>query len=216
MLSIKNISKTFSAASDSILQGVTLKLHPGESLAILGDSGSGKSTFLNIISGLVAPSQGKVILGEESLYELKPKRRDKIRLEKFGLVFQQFNLIECLSTKDNITLPARYLNYQYEERLDWLAHRLGITECLNKKVTSLSGGQQQRVAIARALINRPKFVFADEPTGNLDSRSTEKVADLLFDCTSKENTGLIVVTHSDKVAARADTVLRLVNGTLVP
>jgi putative ABC transport system ATP-binding protein len=214
VLKLDNIRKTFEHASSPILDDVSLSLASGHSLAIMGASGSGKSTLLNIIAGLIAPDGGSVEFNGQVVTSLRPAQKDRFRAENFGMVFQQFNLIDSLNLEDNVSLPARYLGSKHADYLDELLNQLSINHRRSDNIEQLSGGEQQRVAIARALINKPDLVLADEPTGNLDTQTSEEVCRLLYDLTTKSQTALMIVTHSMEVAERADRILWLKQGKL--
>ena len=214
MLTLKGVSKRYANAEHPVLDTVNLCIAPGESLAIMGASGSGKSTLLNIAAGLVEPDTGEVLIGEQNIIALPPPQRDTLRANTLGMVFQQFNLIECLSAEHNITLVCRYLGLPYEHEFQRLINILGIAHRISAPLGALSGGEQQRVAIARALLHQPKLVLADEPTGNLDADTSVEVADLLFGLCKESQTSLVVVTHSDAIAERAKRSVRLERGRL--
>jgi len=215
MLELKNVTKAYDAKS-MLLQDINLSLAAGSSVAIMGASGSGKSTLLNMIAGLVPSSAGAIYLHEQCMTELSETARDGLRARHIGMVFQQFNLIDCLSVADNIALPARYLKVDYQPRFDLLLAQLGIGHLKHASIDRLSGGEQQRVAIARALIHQPALILADEPTGNLDENTSEQVADLLFSLAQSYRAALVVVTHAKEIAARAGRCFSLTHGTLVP
>lgn len=216
MLLVTKVSKRYATSSAALFSGITLKVAAGESLAIMGASGCGKSTLLNIIAGLVTSDSGSVVIDGQETSGLAESLRDAFRAAHIGMVFQQFNLIDCLSVVDNITLPARYLKRPYQQRLALLLQSMGLEHKQNSAIGDLSGGEQQRVAIARALIHSPKLILADEPTGNLDEATSDTVADCLFNLAKTHGAALLVVTHAKEIAARADRAVVIKHGQLEP
>jgi putative ABC transport system ATP-binding protein len=214
LLSVQNIKKVFHTADGPfhVLRGIDLKLDAGETIALTGESGSGKSTLLHLIGGLDSADGGAILLDGTDVAKLDDNARSKLRREKVGVIFQQFNLIPSLRVFDNIVFQAK-LSGKFD--LAWtqdLAERLGLTDQLKKFPENLSGGQQQRVAIARTLAARPKLVLADEPTGNLDEDSAEAVMLLLLELVKDSGAGLLTVTHSEKIAARHQKRMHLAAG----
>jgi len=198
----------------SILDKLDFHLEAKQSVAISGDSGSGKSTFLNIIAALDHADKGVVKVAGLTLSSMSEIQADLFRKKHLGIVFQQFNLIDCLSVWDNITFPARLNGLPIGQYHNDLLEQLGLSSHKDKLPVNLSGGEQQRVAIARALSHQPSLVLADEPTGNLDDNNSQRVSELLFGLCNKLGLTLAVVTHSPKVAAFADTRLILQQGRL--
>ncbi|MFY9655347.1 MAG: ABC transporter ATP-binding protein [Methylocystis sp.] len=197
-----------------ILKGVDISLAPGETLALMGESGSGKSTVLNLAAGLDAPEEGEIRLCGQSLGALSEAERARLRRETVGLVFQRFNLIASLTVAQNLSFQARLCG-----RLDpaWQAEltaRLGLTGLEGRYPEALSGGQQQRVAIGRALAARPRLILADEPTGNLDEASGDEALSLMLDLVAASGAGLLIVTHSARLAARLGRQARLEHGVM--
>jgi putative ABC transport system ATP-binding protein len=215
VLNIQSICKSFDESVTPLLNNVSFSLADGESLAIMGASGSGKSTLLNIIAGLTHCESGTIYHNSADLNRLSSSQRDRYRAEHFGMVFQQFNLIDSLNVEDNASLPARYLGLPYAERLSPLIEQLGLANKKSSPISQLSGGEQQRVAIARALVHKPSLILADEPTGNLDNQTSEKVSNVLYDLVRESGTSMIIVTHSEDVANKADRVVQLKQGRLV-
>ena len=218
LLSLRSVSKSYAAGAErtQILHDVSFDLGAGETLALTGESGSGKSTLLHLIAGLDAPDTGQIILTGSPVHDLDDAGRARLRRGTIGLVFQQFNLVPSLTVAANIAFQAR-LAGQYDP--DWaaeLAGRLGLTDHLPKYPEALSGGQQQRVAIARTLAPRPKLVLADEPTGNLDEDTADRVFGLLLDCAATTGAAVLVVTHSQHLAQRLGRRLHLTRGRLAP
>lgn len=199
ILEVVDITKRYSINHrKNALEKTNIHFKKGSINVIQGKSGSGKSTLLNIIGGMEFPTSGKVYFNNESFYDLPDSRQSNIRGEKFGFVFQSFQLIPELTVKENIELPLKFIKKKINEdhvMIENLTNELGITNLLNKKPSFLSGGEQQRVAIARALITEPDILFADEPTGNLDHITTKSIVNLLTKLNSEKNLTLIVVTH---------------------
>ena len=194
------------------LRGVSVTIQKGEFVAVLGRSGSGKSTLLNILAGLDKPSKGKVCIDGTDIFHLSEEKRTLLRREKIGFVFQAYELLHSLTVIENIRLPELTKDAQYvEELLD----ALKIRQYEKSYPDQLSGGEQQRTAIARALVNHPPILFADEPTGNLDSRTERVVIDLLKSLAAKYGTSILLVTHNEELVRDADRVIRLEDGEIV-
>jgi putative ABC transport system ATP-binding protein len=195
------------------LDGVSAALSSGSFTAIMGPSGSGKSTFLNVAAGLDRPTSGSVVLGNASLEQLSERRLTILRRERIGFVFQAFNLLPSLTVAQNIALPLRLGGHRpRRSAVREIAARVGLDKRLGDRPAQLSGGQQQRVAIARALITRPEVVFADEPTGALDTRTGHEVLSLLREVVNRDGRTVVMVTHDPAAAAYADRVLLLADG----
>jgi putative ABC transport system ATP-binding protein len=201
-------------SNKSILDKLDFHLEAKQSVAISGDSGSGKSTLLNILAALDNADKGVVRVAGLMLNSMSEVQADQFRKKHLGIVFQQFNLIDCLSVWDNITFPARLNGLPIGSYHNNLLEQLGLGSHKNTRPVNLSGGEQQRVAIARALSHQPSLVLADEPTGNLDDNNSQRVSELLFGLCKTLGLTLVVVTHSPKVAAFADTRLLLQQGRL--
>jgi putative ABC transport system ATP-binding protein len=199
-----------------ILEGIDLEINAGESVAIVGASGSGKTTLLGILAGLDVPTSGTVILCGAELTALDEEERAKVRGEQIGFVFQTFQLLGSLTALENVMLPAELRGDSEAERdaRDLLA-KVGLAERLDHYPRQLSGGEQQRVAIARAFASRPNVLFADEPTGNLDTRTGQKIIELLFELNAEFDTTLVLVTHDDRLAARCQRTIEIASGRLV-
>lgn len=198
------------------LSEVSFSVETGEYVAIMGESGSGKTTLLNILAALDQPTSGKVFLDGKDLTAIKEREIAAFRRDNLGFVFQDFNLLDTFSLRDNIFLPlvlAGKRVQEMEQRLQPIAEQLGITKLLDKYPYEVSGGQKQRAAVARALISRPKLILADEPTGALDSKSTDSLLDVFSTIHSSGQT-ILMVTHSTKAASRAGRVLFIKDGTL--
>ena len=195
------------------LDGVTVELAPGTFTAVMGPSGSGKSTFLHVAAGLERPDGGSVVLGDKELSKLSERRLTILRRKRVGFVFQAFNLMPSLTVDQNIGLPARLAGTKLDR--DWLREvieRTGLSDRRRHRPAQLSGGQQQRVAIARALAGRPDVVFADEPTGALDSGTSAEVLGLLREIVDETGQTLVMVTHDPDAAGYADRVVHLADG----
>lgn len=200
-----------------VLKGVDIERPPGCMTALMGSSGSGKTTLLNIIGGLDTPDQGVVEVGGQRLDALDDDARSAFRLRNIGFVFQFFNLLPNLSVRENIILPALFLGQREaaaSERAAALAGEAGIGDKLGRRVHQLSGGEMQRVAICRALIHEPKLLLADEPTGNLDSRTGAAILDLLRGLRESHGVAVLMATHDAQAAAAADDVVRMRDGLL--
>ncbi len=201
----------------SILSGVELVVKPAQTIALIGESGSGKSTLLGILAGLDDGSSGEVTLLGKSLSALNEEKRAALRAKNVGFVFQSFMLVPTLNALENVQLPALLrgeTDASSREQAVQLLKQLGLGERLHHLPAQLSGGEQQRVALARAFIGKPKLLFADEPTGNLDRQTGERIADLLFSFNRDNHTTLILVTHDEQLAARCQRRLRLRDGKL--
>ncbi len=216
MLIAKNIVKNYK--TQQVLRGVSLKVNDGEFVSIMGESGSGKSTLLSILAGNMKADSGSIMLDGEDISALDDKGLARLRREKLGFVYQSLNLIPTLDATDNIMLPVHFAKRSAsygKERLAFLAERLEITKLLSKFPDSMSGGERQRVAIARALINEPKIIMLDEPTGSLDSRTTNEVLKLLLDINKEFGISVIQVTHSIDAAQVSDRIIRICDGQVV-
>jgi putative ABC transport system ATP-binding protein len=219
---IENLSKMFSLSDGSVeqevIKGINLEIREGESVAFMGPSGSGKSTLLNMIAGLEEPTHGKVFIGNTELTALRNREKELLRLNSISYVFQFFHLLPTLTALENCALVA--IEQGLRDTHDIVAEayetlrQLGLQGAEHKRPAQLSGGMQARAALARALVARPKIVLADEPTGNLDSRSGQWVLDFLFDEQRKRGFTLLLVTHDEKAAARAARIVRLRDGQL--
>ncbi|KHS57261.1 peptide ABC transporter ATP-binding protein [Terrisporobacter othiniensis] len=217
ILKIKNLSKTYgkNEAKVDALKNIDLSINKGEFVAIVGPSGSGKSTLLHLIGGVDKPSEGSVYINDVNIYNLKEKDLSIFRRRNVGLIYQFYNLIPVLSVKENILLPAELDNRKIDkEYLDDLLKTLGLKERENHLPNELSGGQQQRTSIGRALVNRPAIVLADEPTGNLDSKNSKEVIELLKLSVKKYKQTLIIITHDPNIALQADRVITIEDGTI--
>ena len=217
LLELKDITKSFSGVDGDVevLRGVSLGLDAGETLALTGESGSGKSTILHISAGLEVPDGGSLHLEGVEINGLGEAERANLRRSEVGIVFQQFNLIPSLTVEANIGFQASLAGRRDKTFESELVEELGLADQLKKYPESLSGGQQQRVAIARALAVRPKLLLADEPTGNLDETSASAVLNAMLDLVGRAGAALMVVTHSAALAEKMDRRVRLKGGVLL-
>lgn len=200
----------------TILEDVSFVIHAGERVAVVGASGSGKSTLLSLLAGLDVPSAGDVELADASLAAMDEDGRAKLRGEHVGFVFQSFQLLPSLTALENVMLPLELRGeHAAEQKAREVLAQVGLAERLNHYPRQLSGGEQQRVALARAFVVRPQVLFADEPTGNLDTRTGAAVIELLFQINAESGTTLVLVTHDADLAARCDRVLTIESGRLV-
>ncbi len=217
-LTIKNIEKVYGKDDNKVyaLNGIDLEIQPRKFTAIVGQSGSGKSTLLHCMAGLDKPTSGKVLIDDLDLYTLNDDKLSKIRREEFGFIFQSYNLIPVINVYDNIVLPVSISGGKVDkDYIGNLIKKLGLEKQINKFPNELSGGQQQRVAIARALANKPSVIFADEPTGNLDSKTTDEVMDILKMCVKEFKQTLVMITHNDEIAKTADRIITIADGKIV-
>jgi putative ABC transport system ATP-binding protein len=215
---LRDVRKVYGRGDGAVvaLDGVNVQLPLGSFTAVMGPSGSGKSTFLNVAAGLDRPDAGTVTLGDTDLTHLSERRLTVLRRERIGFVFQAFNLLPTLTVAQNIGLPMRLDGHRpRRSTVREVAARVGLERRLRHRPSQLSGGQQQRVAIARALVTRPDVVFADEPTGALDSRTGREVLALLREIVDEDRRTVVMVTHDPAAAAWADRVILLADGRLV-
>ncbi len=220
LLKVTSVEKVYTQRFGSqqvrALNGVNFEVQQGEFVAIMGESGSGKTTLLNILASLDKPTAGEVILDGKKLSSISEKEISAFRRDNLGFVFQDFNLLDTFTIRDNIFLPLVLLGMSFddmEKRLEPLAKELEISQLLDKYPYELSGGQKQRTAVARAVITQPKLILADEPTGALDSRTTDSLLDI-FDGLNKKGQTIVMVTHSTKAASRAGRVLFIKDGVV--
>ncbi|HAY45453.1 MAG TPA: ABC transporter [Gammaproteobacteria bacterium] len=215
MIIADNVSKIVPTATGelTILNHVSLSVNDGDSLAIIGPSGAGKSTLLGLLAGLDTPSTGSINLGQYCITDMNEEQRAKVRAEFVGFVFQTFQLLPGLSAIENVSLPLELTGRKRATEMakEYLS-KVGLAERLTHYPKQMSGGEQQRVAIARAFACEPKILFADEPTGNLDSKTGGQIADLLFDMNREQQTTLVLVTHEHRLADRCDSRLVIDGG----
>ena len=218
ILKTENLKKTYGTGEAKVeaLRGVNLSVNKGEFLSIVGTSGSGKSTLLHMLGGLDRPSSGKVIIDGKDIFSLKDEELTIFRRRKIGFVFQAFNLVPVMSVYENIVLPIELDGEKpNQELVNEIINTLGLSEKLKAYPSQLSGGQQQRVAIARALASAPAIILADEPTGNLDSKTTQDVMGLLKVTSQKFAQTIVMITHNDEIAQLADRSIRIEDGLIV-
>ncbi len=219
MIEVKNVTKTYGKKQNAFraLKNVSLTIPDGASVAILGKSGSGKSTLMHAMSGLDRPEKGEVIIDGEDILQLKQRAVDRFRAEKIGFIFQSFFVQGNESVYDNVSLPLEIARVPRNKRKPRVMRALKAVELSDKvksKAKNLSGGQKQRLAIARAIVGEPKIIFADEPTGNLDSLTGAKVEELLFGYNRDKGVTLIIVTHDPELAAKCDMLVSIKDGEI--
>lgn len=217
ILEFQNVTKNYHTAAGRVpvLKGVDIVFRKGESVALLGQSGSGKSTFLHMAGLLDKPSTGKILVNGAHVAKMKDKTLSQLRNQTFGFVYQQHHLLKEFTVLENVLLPAQFskkFGQKQQDRALDLIEKVGLSKRLNHLPSQLSGGEQQRVALARALINKPVLLLADEPTGNLDAETAEKVTNLMFSLVKEEGLSLLLVTHSQKLAEKCNRVMTLKNG----
>lgn len=218
ILSVEGLTKTYGSGDTAVtaLDHVSFTVEKGEFVAIVGASGSGKSTLMNLIGGIDEPTSGRVVIDGQELYAMNESARAIFRRRNIGMVFQFYNLVPTLTAAENIMLPYLLDKREPEKsRLDEILALTGLSERAGHLPSALSGGQQQRVSLGRALINDPAFILADEPTGNLDSRASRDVMELLQVANRRYQQTLLLITHDEKIALMADRILTLADGRLV-
>ena len=220
MIEVKNVRKVYGKKDSAFeaLKGVSFEIPDGASVAIIGKSGSGKSTLMHIMGGLDHPTEGRVIIDGQSLGDMKKKAIDHFRAHDLGFVFQSFFVEGNQTCYQNVALPLEINETGFGRRRALISsalERVELQDKTNVRAKNLSGGQKQRLAIARAVVNSPKLIFADEPTGNLDSATGEKIIELLFDLCKENKSTLVVVTHDDELAARCDMRIAIKDGEIV-
>lgn len=217
ILRVENLSKIYGKGETAVkaLDNVTFSVKKGEFLVIIGPSGSGKSTLLHILGGVDMPTSGKVFVENTDVYALDETKLAIFRRRQIGLIYQFYNLIPVLSAQENITLPLLLDGRKVDKgQLDEITNTLGLTNRLKHLPNQLSGGQQQRVSIGRALINNPALMLADEPTGNLDSKNSAEIIELLKLSNKKYNQTLIIITHDERIALQADRIISIEDGRI--
>jgi putative ABC transport system ATP-binding protein len=217
-VSARRVTRQYGEGDSAVaaLRGVSIEVPTGQFTAVMGPSGSGKSTLMHLLAGLDRPTNGRVKIGGEDITEMSDKKLTKLRRRHIGFIFQQFNLLPMLSAEENILLPLSIAGRKPDKAaIASLIARVGLGDRLGHKPSQLSGGQQQRVAIARALATQPTVLFADEPTGNLDSTSGAEVLELLREAVELDRQTTVMVTHDPRAAAAADRVLFLADGEIV-
>lgn len=220
MIEVKNITKTYGKKSNvfTALEDVSLNIPDGTTVAIIGKSGSGKSTLMHIMSGLDRPNDGSVLIDGKNLHLLKRKAMDRFRAEEMSFIFQAFFVEGNQTCYQNVSLPLEIAEVPHRRRRTMVEKALGRVELLEKidsKAKNLSGGQKQRLAIARSIVNKPQYIFADEPTGNLDSATGDKIIDLLFELNKTLGCTICIVTHDEELAARCQMQVSIRDGKIV-
>ncbi len=219
LIQVNHLYKVFTMGSEKVyaLRDVNLSIMRGEMVCLLGPSGSGKSTLLNALAGLERPTKGEIVIGGVHIEKLSEAQITRFRSLNVGFVFQSYNLIPTLDAMENVTLGLMLKGVpkkQYQEEAQQVLELVGLGERLHHRPNQLSGGQQQRVSIARAIVEKPKILFADEPTGNLDSKTSYEVMDLLTDIAEKENLTVIMVTHDEEMTHYADRMFHMRDGQI--
>lgn len=220
IVKVENLVKTYGKAGKrqyTALKGINFEVEKGEFVGIMGASGSGKTTLLNILSTLDTPTSGKVVINNQDITQLKKKRLADFRGQEIGFIFQDYNLLDNLTNRENIALPLSLQNVkakQIEPMVNKIAKRLGIEKILEKYPTEISGGQKQRIAAARALIHNPAILFGDEPTGALDSKSATELLETMTDLNKNDRISILMVTHDPYSASYADRILFIQDGEI--
>ncbi len=218
ILKVENLCKVYGKGDNQVqaVKNVSFSVEKGEFVAIVGQSGSGKSTLLHMIGGVDKPSSGQILVDGQDVYKKNKEQLAIFRRRQVGLIYQFYNLIPVLNVVENLTLPLKLDGQKInEERVNELLQILGLADRKKHLPSQLSGGQQQRVSIGRALINAPALVLADEPTGNLDSKSSQEIMELLKYSNKKYGQTLIVITHDENIALQADRIIRIADGQIV-
>jgi putative ABC transport system ATP-binding protein len=220
IIEIKSLTKIYDGARLEVkaVNGIDLNFEEGEFAAIVGPSGSGKTTFLNLLGGLDSPTSGEVVVGGVDIWKLRSRKLIDFRMNNIGFVFQAYNLIPVLTAKENVEFIMHLQGrskHEREARTNELLTAVGLADRINSRPNKLSGGQQQRVAVARALASKPKFILADEPTANLDTKSTENLLDIMEKLNKEENITFIFSTHDARVVKKARRVITMEDGKIV-
>ena len=221
IIKVENLRKVYRLGTEKViaLGNVNLEIHKGEICCILGTSGSGKSTLLNMLAGLEKPTKGHVyMLGKHDIPKLSEKQLAKLRQKHIGFVFQSYNLLPALTALENVGMPLLFRGVAKSKRdkaAKEMLQRVGLANRMKHRPTQMSGGQQQRVGIARAFVCKPEIVFADEPTGNLDSKTTKEVMNIMVEMCRQYNMTMVLVTHDQEIAAYADRIITLIDGEVV-
>ena len=220
LIEVKNLVKVYRDGNTyfKALNGVSFSIQKGESVAIIGKSGSGKSTLMHLLAALDKPNEGEILINSQNIAKMKKRELNKLRNQTFGFVFQQFFMNPKDTVLQNVILPLKIAGVGPRKRKEIALKALEAVELTDKaknKASNLSGGQKQRVCVARAIANSPKIIFADEPTGNLDSKTSKKIEDLLFGLNKESGITLIIVTHDESLAAKCDHQIRIQDGQIV-
>ena len=220
LIEVKNLVKVYRDGNTyfKALNGVSFSIQKGESVAIIGKSGSGKSTLMHLLAALDKPNEGEILINGQNIAKMKKRELNKLRNQTFGFVFQQFFMNPKDTVLQNVILPLKIAGVGSRKRKEIALKALESVELTDKaknKASNLSGGQKQRVSVARAIANSPEIIFADEPRGNLDSKTSKKIEDLLFDLNKESGITLIIVTHDESLAAKCDRQIRIQDGQIV-
>ena len=220
LIEVKDLVKVYRDGNTyfKALNGVSFSIQKGESVAIIGKSGSGKSTLMHLLAALDKPNEGEILINGQNIAQMKKRELNKLRNQTFGFVFQQFFMNPKDTVLQNVILPLKIAGVASRKRKEIALKALEAVELTDKaknKASNLSGGQKQRVCVARAIANSPEIIFADEPTGNLDSKTSKKIEDLLFDLNKESGITLIIVTHDESLAAKCDRQIRIQDGQIV-
>lgn len=220
VIRVKDLYKIYRVGENKVraLNGVDFEIYRGEFCSIVGTSGSGKSTLLNMLAGLEKPTKGEVIIAGEHMEKKSENQLVKFRREHIGFIFQSFNLLPTMNAIENVALPLTFQGMDKKKRLakaEKVINLVGLTKYAKHKPTQMSGGQQQRVGVARALVVQPEIIFADEPTGNLDSNTSQEVMDLMKRVVREQNQTLVMVTHDNYLAGFADRIFHIKDGKII-
>lgn len=220
LIEVKNLVKVYRDGNTyfKALNGVSFSIQKGESVAIIGKSGSGKSTLMHLLAALDKPNEGEILINGQNIAKMKKRELNRLRNQTFGFVFQQFFMNPKDTVLQNVILPLKIAGVSSRKRKEIALKALEAVELTDKaknKASNLSGGQKQRVCVARAIANSPEIIFADEPTGNLDSKTSKKIEDLLFGLNKESGITLIIVTHDESLAAKCDHQIRIQDGQIV-
>jgi len=220
VITVKDLYKVYRIGENRVraLNGVNFTINKGEFCAIVGTSGSGKSTLLNMLAGLEKPTKGEIIIAGEHMETKSENQLVRFRRKHIGFIFQSFNLMPTMNAVENVALPLTFQGVSKKERIrraKKMVHMVGLDKYWRHKPNQMSGGQQQRVGVARALVVKPEIIFADEPTGNLDSNTSQEIMNLMQNVVKEHNQTLIMVTHDDNLASYADKIIRIVDGKIV-
>lgn len=220
VIAVKDLYKIYRIGENRVraLNGVSFSINRGEFCAIVGTSGSGKSTLLNMLAGLEKPTKGEIVIAGEHMETKNENQLVKFRREHIGFIFQSFNLMGTMNAVENVALPLTFQGISKKERIKRakkMVHMVGLDKYWNHRPNQMSGGQQQRVGVARALVVKPEIIFADEPTGNLDSNTSHEIMQLMQSVVREQNQTLIMVTHDNMLASFADKIIRIVDGKIV-
>ena len=220
MIQVKNLRKVYKVGNEKVvaLDNINLEIEKGEFCCIVGTSGSGKSTLLNQLAGLEKPTKGSVVIKGQNISKMDEKKLAVFRQKNIGFIFQSYNLMPTMTAVENVAFPLMFQGVKRsvrEKQAKEILREMQLKDRMNHKPTELSGGQQQRVGIARAFVGRPDVIFADEPTGNLDSKTTEQVMDMLLEISQKNNITFVMVTHDPELAKKAKRIVTLVDGKII-